>query len=103
MEKPCGGTEITDELPACGAEIEARGSLSWSTAGVGDGRDEEGELVAERKMSRTWREARDSERERERIVVVVRRSENERSENGFSQSDSDPALLSRHANSTTAG
>lgn len=97
--KPCGETEITDVSPACGAEIYG------------------GVAVGSRRM-RGWRRRKGRIRDREKDVggrIGRREREGEdtrefggRSEKGDEprtlQSDSaDPALLSRHANSTTAG
>lgn len=101
MEKPCGETEITDVSSACEAEIDRE---SRSQAGVGGGgrRDEEGELGAERKMLATWREMDRGREREEKGARFGGRSERIAS---FSPTrpDSDLALPSRHANSTTAG
>lgn len=94
--KPCGETEITDVSPACGVEI-------YGGVAVGSRRM--------RRWQRRKERIREGDREKDVGGRIDRKGGKEgtrgvwrsKREESLSQSDSDPALLSRHANSTTTG
>jgi len=88
MEKPRGETEITDVLLAWGAEID------------GESHRRQTEVARMKRERCREREERDRWWYRKR---GIRSSDGAREELLSVRSSSDPALLSRHANSMTAG